>query len=335
MARSNLSLRQGIDFNLQGFTLHGNDMRWKGGSEPLGSIAYLVGDVVAHAGMLWIAVANNDNSEPSATSTDWTALSAADTPDAVTSAVLTRITTQEQWDQYVTDNNIQVPTSAPYTLPADSIPDGSIFKFTSAGTGEFNPIVVPRGTGDPDTYTMPPVSLPLAAGQPAVGPINIGDGDIFPAAISGPTSELNGDYAIRFRDVNGNRLTTARTNEAFGTTLNEGTAFLPGDTATGIFINFANVAAPTDISQFRDPVPSEIRGLPLTTNGQLVRLRREDGIGGTNAASGDFVFIRATVGAADPPSNVLLLPQNAATAVEWDSTSTPADAATAGRFVAL
>jgi len=79
MARINVPFVQGqIDLNMQGRTVVANDQRWKGdSSSPSGegttnSIAYRVGDIVIHNNVLWIALRDNDNIEPTANnSRDW------------------------------------------------------------------------------------------------------------------------------------------------------------------------------------------------------------------------------------------------------------------------
>lgn len=79
MARSSISLRQAIDLNLRGATLHGNNNNWQGSTAPLGSVAYSAGDIVVHNSILWLALRDSDGVEPGTSDMDWQLVGAGTT----------------------------------------------------------------------------------------------------------------------------------------------------------------------------------------------------------------------------------------------------------------
>ena len=71
MARGNLTFNQVTDVDLQSATLLGANFNWQGSGETDGSVAYRTGDIVVHSDSLWVALRDNDDSEPVMGSADW------------------------------------------------------------------------------------------------------------------------------------------------------------------------------------------------------------------------------------------------------------------------
>lgn len=318
MARSSLTLRQVIDFNLQGASIHGDNKNWQGIADPSGSVAYSTGDIVVHDGILWIALRDNDNVEPGTSDMDWVTVGAE--PGGLR---VRKILTQEQWDAYVTESGI---TTGMIEVNGVMVPgitggiaDGTILKFSNSD-GSFNPMVI-AGSGDTsETYNTNALNL---IGVPII------------TELSRPIG-TTGDFEVRFNTLTDPSFLTANElNPLFGTSLTEDPTSDRTDTATGVFVNFSatvtGIAA--DGTGAINSLAAEIRGFPQTSNGQLVRFRPLGTWDLTNNADA-FVFLRTAGGAGMPATQLFTAGAIPTGAVEWDSTLDPATG-TASRFVPL